>query len=197
MSTLDILSEDEQFIVRTVRDFVDKEVRPVVQELEHANTYPEALIEQMKQLGIFGLAIPEEYGGTPVSTPCYVARHRGARPRLDEPRRARWAATPSSPSCSLHFGTEEQKQRLPAADGHRRGPRDHGADRARRRLRPAGHAHRRAARTTTATSSTASKTWITNARRSQLIALLCKTDPTPQPAHQGISHPARRARARA
>ncbi|MER6564547.1 acyl-CoA dehydrogenase family protein, partial [Streptomyces sp. NPDC001027] len=45
MSTLDILAEDEQFIVRTVRDFVDKEVKPVVRELEHANTYPEALIE--------------------------------------------------------------------------------------------------------------------------------------------------------
>src|SRR6478735_8166674 len=65
MSTLDVLSEDEQFIVRTVHDFVD-------QEVEHANTYPEALLEQMKTLGIFGLAVPEEYGGTPVSTPCYV-----------------------------------------------------------------------------------------------------------------------------
>ena len=39
MSILDILSDDEQFMVRTVKDFVDKEVRPVVQELEHANTY--------------------------------------------------------------------------------------------------------------------------------------------------------------
>lgn len=72
MSTLDTLSEDEQFIVRTVRDFVDKDVKPVVRELEHANTYPEALIERMKRLGVFGLAVPEEYGGTPVSTPCYV-----------------------------------------------------------------------------------------------------------------------------
>ena len=47
-------------------------MRPVVRELEHANTYPEALIEQMKQLGVFGLAIPEPYGEVAVSTPCYV-----------------------------------------------------------------------------------------------------------------------------
>ncbi|MGZ4575488.1 MAG: acyl-CoA dehydrogenase family protein, partial [Mycobacteriaceae bacterium] len=72
MSTLDVLSADERMAVETVHDFVDEKVKPVVRELEHANTYPEDLIEQMKQLGIFGLAIPESYGGTPVSTPCYV-----------------------------------------------------------------------------------------------------------------------------
>ena len=56
------LSADETAIVALVRDFVDREVKPVVRDLEHANTYPEALIEQMKQIGIFGLAIPEPYG---------------------------------------------------------------------------------------------------------------------------------------
>ena len=56
------LREDEQAIVETVSEFVDREVRPVVRELEHANTYPEKLIEQMKELGIFGLAIPEPWG---------------------------------------------------------------------------------------------------------------------------------------
>nr|WP_262500293.1 acyl-CoA dehydrogenase family protein [Phycicoccus endophyticus] len=45
-----------------MRDWVDAEVRPVVRELEHGNTYPEALIEQMKQLGIYGLAVPEPWG---------------------------------------------------------------------------------------------------------------------------------------
>ncbi|MDX6329987.1 MAG: hypothetical protein QOI83_2370, partial [Streptomycetaceae bacterium] len=56
------LDAEEQAIVKTVRDFVDREVKPVVRELEHANTYPEALIQQMKDMGIFGLAIPEPYG---------------------------------------------------------------------------------------------------------------------------------------
>ena len=66
------LSVEERAIVALVRDFVDSEVRPVVRELEHANTYPEALIEQMKELGVFGLAVPEPYGDAQVSTPCYA-----------------------------------------------------------------------------------------------------------------------------
>ncbi|NUS02113.1 MAG: acyl-CoA dehydrogenase family protein, partial [Nonomuraea sp.] len=63
MSVLDILSADERLVVRTVREFVDKDVRPVVQELEHGDTYPEHLIERRKELGVYGLAVPEEYGG--------------------------------------------------------------------------------------------------------------------------------------
>ncbi|HEY5334853.1 MAG TPA: acyl-CoA dehydrogenase family protein, partial [Mycobacteriales bacterium] len=67
-----VLSSEEQDIVATVRAFVDRDVRPVVRELEHSDTYPEDLIETMKRLGIFGLAIPEPYGGTRVSVPCYA-----------------------------------------------------------------------------------------------------------------------------
>src|ERR1700731_1794514 len=59
-------------LVETVRAFVEREVKPTVREVEHANEYPEAWIEQMKRIGIYGLAIPEEYGGSPVSMPCYV-----------------------------------------------------------------------------------------------------------------------------
>ncbi len=66
------LNEDEQMLVATVRAFIDRDVKPTVREVEHANTYPEAWIEQMKRIGIYGLAIGEEYGGSPVSTPCYV-----------------------------------------------------------------------------------------------------------------------------
>lgn len=56
------LDAAEQAIVDTVRDFVDRDVRPVVRQLEHDNAYPEKLIEQMKRLGIYGLAVPEPYG---------------------------------------------------------------------------------------------------------------------------------------
>jgi len=66
------LNEEEQAIVETVRDFVNRDVKPVAQELDHTNTYPEKLIEQMKRLGIFGLAIPEPWGDARVSTPCYA-----------------------------------------------------------------------------------------------------------------------------
>src|SRR3954454_20408291 len=62
-----VLEETERMIVDTVHEFVDRDVRPVVQQIEHANEYPEKMIEQMKELGIFGLAIPEELGGTKVS----------------------------------------------------------------------------------------------------------------------------------
>ena len=66
------LNDEETFLIETVRRFVDREVKPTVQEVEHANEYPEKWIDQMKQIGIYGLAIPEEYGGSPVSMPCYA-----------------------------------------------------------------------------------------------------------------------------
>src|SRR4051812_11698484 len=66
------LSDEEVMLVETVRAFVDRDVKPTVRDVEHANEYPAAWIEQMKRIGIFGLAVPEEYGGTPVSTRCYV-----------------------------------------------------------------------------------------------------------------------------
>src|SRR6201981_1715552 len=66
------LSDEETMLVETVRAFIDRDVKPTVREVEHANEYPEAWIEQMKRIGVYGLAIPEEYGGSPVSMPCYV-----------------------------------------------------------------------------------------------------------------------------
>ncbi|MFJ3804645.1 acyl-CoA dehydrogenase family protein [Streptomyces sp. NPDC090088] len=185
MSTLDTLSEDERFIVRTVHDFVDKEVKPVVQELEHTNTYPEALIEQMKQLGIFGLAVPEEYGGTPVSTPCYVL--------VTEELARGWMSLAGAmgghtvvAKLLLHFGTDEQKRRyLPKMAT--------GGIRATMALtEPGGGSDLQAMRTVARKDPdgyvvNGAKTWITNSRRSQLIALLCKTDTDASPAHQGIS----------
>lgn len=200
MSTLDILSADEQFVVATVRDFVDKEVKPVVRELEHANTYPETLIEQMKRLGIFGLAVPEEFGGTPVSTPCYVL--------ITEELARGWMSLAGAmgghtvvAKLLLNFGTEEQKRRyLPKmATGEIRATMaltepGGGSD-----LQAMRTSARRCADAATDTGEggggtgkdgyviNGSKTWITNSRRSGLIALLCKTDPAATPAHKGIS----------
>jgi alkylation response protein AidB-like acyl-CoA dehydrogenase len=185
MSTLDVLSEDEQLIVRTVRDFVDKDVRPVVRELEHADTYPEALIEQMKRLGIFGLAVPEEYGGNPVSTSCYVL--------ITEELARGWMSLAGAmgghtvvAKLLLNFGTEEQRRRyLPRMAT--------GEVRATMALtEPGGGSDLQALRTVARRTEdgyvvNGAKTWITNSRRSGLIALLCKTDSDAEPAHQGIS----------
>ncbi len=185
MGTWDILSDDERFIVRTVRDFVDKDVRPVVQELEHANTYPEALIERMKRLGIYGLAVPEEYGGAPVSTPCYVL--------VTEELARGWMSLAGAmgghtvvAKLLTHFGTDEQKNRyLPRMAT--------GEVRATMALTEPGGGSDLAAMRTVARRDgdhyvvDGAKTWISNARRSQLIALMCKTDPDANPPHAGIS----------
>src|SRR3712207_2866525 len=57
------LTDIQQEILSTVRTFVDKEIIPHAQELEHADEYPQAIVDGLKELGIFGLVIPEEYGG--------------------------------------------------------------------------------------------------------------------------------------
>jgi alkylation response protein AidB-like acyl-CoA dehydrogenase len=67
-----MLSTEEQAVVETVAAFIDREVRPVVRDMEHASTYPEKFIGQMKEMGIYGLAIPEPRGEAPVSMPCYA-----------------------------------------------------------------------------------------------------------------------------
>jgi len=185
MSTVDVLTADERMIVETVHDFVDNKVKPVVQELEHANTYPEDLIEQMKRLGIFGLAIPENYGGTPVSTPCYVL--------ITEELARGWMSLAGAmgghtvvSKLLLNYGTEEQKHRyLPRMAT--------GEVRATMALtEPAGGSDLQAMTTSARRDEkgylvNGAKTWITNSRRSQLIALLCKTDPSATRGHKGIS----------
>src|SRR4051794_21717067 len=59
----DGLTEDQTEILKAVRQFVDEKIIPVAQELEHADEYPTEIVEGLKELGLFGLMIPEEYGG--------------------------------------------------------------------------------------------------------------------------------------
>src|SRR6202035_2965259 len=70
---VDGLSEEEDAVVALVREFVDREVRPSVRELEHGNVYADKLMEQMKEMGIFGLAIPAPWCEAQVSAQCYSA----------------------------------------------------------------------------------------------------------------------------
>ena len=101
-------------LVETVRAFIDRDVKPTVREVEHANDYPEAWIEQMKRIGIYGLAVPEEYGGTPVSTPCYVLVTQELARGWMSLAGAMGGHTVVAKLLTL-FGTEEQKrQYLPA-----------------------------------------------------------------------------------
>ncbi|GAA3007810.1 acyl-CoA dehydrogenase family protein [Microbacterium aurantiacum] len=179
------LNEEERFFVQTVRDFVDRDVRPTVRDVEHANEYPEGWIEQMKQLGIFGLAVPEEFGGMPVSMPCYV--------QIAEELSRGWMTLAGAmgghtvvAKLLAEYGTKEQQERyLPGMAT--------GEIRATMALtEPGGGSDLQAMRTVALADGdelvlTGSKTWISNARRSQLIAVLCKTDPDAKPRHEGMS----------
>jgi isovaleryl-CoA dehydrogenase len=182
---MDELDADERAIVQVVREFVNREVKPVAAGLEHANTYPERLIGQLKQLGIFGLAIPQPWGPAQVSTPCYAL--------VTEELARGWMSLAGAmgghtvvAKLLLDYGTGEQQERyLPGMAT--------GEIRATMALtEPGGGSDLQAMRTTARRDGdhyvvNGSKTWITNARHSQLIALMCKTDPAASPAHAGIS----------
>jgi len=182
---MESLSEEERALVDLVRDFVDREVKPVVQELEHADTYPGKLIDQMKHLGIYGLAVPEPWGAGKISSPAYVL--------VTEELARGWMSLAGAMGghtvvCKLilDHGTHEQKDRyLPRlATGELRATMA--------LTEPGGGSDLQAMRTSARRDGDSyivngSKTWITNARRSDLVALLCKTDPSATPAHKGIS----------
>jgi len=179
------LDKEEQAIVETVRDWVDREVKPVAQELDHTNTYPEQLVEQMKQLGIFGLAIPEPWGEVKVSTPCYAL--------VTEELARGWMSLAGAmgghtvvAKLIQDYGTQEQKDSyLPRmATGELRATMA--------LTEPGGGSDLQAMRTAAIRTGdeyviNGSKTWITNARTAGLVALLCKTDPAARPPHRGIS----------
>jgi alkylation response protein AidB-like acyl-CoA dehydrogenase len=182
----DALKDEEDMLVATVRAFIDRDVRPTVREVEHANTYPEAWIGQMKRIGIYGLAVPEQYGGSPVSMPCYV--------RVTEELARGWMSLAGAmgghtvvAKLLTLFGTEDQKRTYlpPMATGELRATMA--------LTEPSGGSDLQNMSTTALPDGAdvlvinGSKTWISNARRSGLIALMCKTDPNATPRHKGIS----------
>jgi alkylation response protein AidB-like acyl-CoA dehydrogenase len=179
------LTDEESMLVETVRAFVDKEVKPTVREVEHANAYPEAWIEQMKRIGVYGLAIADEYGGSPVSMPCYVLVTQELARGWMSLAGAMGGHTVVAKLLSL-FGTEDQKRRYlpPMATGELRATMA--------LTEPGGGSDLQNMSTTAQADGSdlvinGSKTWISNARHSGLIALLCKTDPQARPRHTGIS----------
>lgn len=176
---------EQEMVVSTVRKFVDNEVIPVASEMEHRNEYPHALVEQMKALGLFGLNIPEEFGGVDVDTTTFA--------RIFEEVARGWlglagiiASHSVMADVLVRFGTEEQRRRfLPEmASGERRG----GIC-----LTEANAGTDLQNLSTTATRDgglyriNGSKLWITNARHGSTFLLLAKTDPSAQPRHRGMS----------
>ena len=168
------LTEIQQDILATVRNFVDKEIIPVATELEHKDEYPAAIVEGMKEMGLFGLMIPEEYGGLGESLLTYALV-------VEEIARG-WMSV--SGIVNTHFivaymiaqhGTQAQKDHfLPRmATGEVRG--------AFSMSEPGLGSDVAAIRTKAVRDGddyviNGQKMWLTNGGTSTLVAVLCKTD---------------------
>ncbi len=169
------LTEIQQEILSTVRQFVNDKIIPVAQELEHSDTYPQEIIDGLKELGVFGLTIPEEFGGLGESILTYALV-------VEEIARG-WMSV--SGVINTHFiaayllmqhGTEEQKAKyLPRmATGEMRGAFS---------MSEPGLGSDVSAISTKGTkledgsySITGQKMWLTNGATSTLVMLLTKTD---------------------
>jgi len=180
------LSEFQTEIISTVRQFVDKEIIPNAQELEHTDTYPQDIVDQMREMGLFSLMIPQEYGGLGESLLTYALC-------VEELARG-WMSV--SGVINTHFivaymirqhGTDEQKQRfLPRmATGETRGAfsmsePEVGSDVAAIRTR--------AARNGDGTYTIdGAKMWLTNGASSTLVAALVRTDEGADKPHQNLT----------
>ncbi len=179
------LTEEQQAVVRTVREFVEDQVYPVAEELEHRDEYPEKIVEGMKELGLFGLTVPEEYGGAGLDLLTYalvgVELSRG------------WMSL--SGIMNTHFmaiyllkkyGSDEQKQRwLPQmATGDLRA--------ALSMSEPGAGSDVQSIQCRAVLDGdhyvvNGQKMWVTNGLRAGLVVLLCKTDPTTDPPYKGMS----------
>ena len=122
LAQTDGLTEFEQDILATVRDFTAREILPVATELEHRDEYPAQIVAGLRKLGLFGLTIPEEYGGLGASLLIYALA-------VEEIARG-WMSV--SGIINTHFivahmiarhGTARAEGLLPAEDGGRRGSR--------------------------------------------------------------------------
>jgi len=179
------LTDVQRQIVQTVRDFVDKEVIPVANELEHADTYPAEIVAKMKEIGLFGLKIPEAYGGLgePLTTYAHVVVElaRG------------WMSL--SGILNTHFiaawqletyGTEDQKQRfLPRmATGEIRAALSMSETHAGSDVQAI---RCKAIRDGDVYRVTGTKMWVTNGLRAGIVMLLCKTDDDPDSRGRGMS----------
>jgi alkylation response protein AidB-like acyl-CoA dehydrogenase len=169
------LTEDQQEILKLVRQFVEKEIIPVATELEHKDEYPTDIVEGLKELGIFGLMIPEEFGGLGESLLTYALV-------VEEIARG-WMSV--SGVINTHFivayllmqhGTDEQKAKyLPKmATGEVRGAFS---------MSEPSLGSDVSAISTKATKQddgsyeiTGQKMWLTNGGSSTLVAVLVKTD---------------------
>jgi alkylation response protein AidB-like acyl-CoA dehydrogenase len=182
MATID---DDVDGLLDTLERWIASDVLPHVLELEHADEYPRAMVEQMREFGLFAATIPEEYGGLGLSAGAYV--------RIVETIARAWMSLTGVVNTHLmvaelvrRFGTDEQRAsflpRLAAAElrgGLALTEPDCGTD-------------LQAVRTTATREGgvyvlRGTKMWITNAHEGNCLAVLTKTDVGAEPRHRGMS----------
>ena len=183
--TLEGLTEEQREVVSLVRQFTDEQIIPVASDLERDDVFPDQIVAGLRELGLFGFTIPEQYGGLGLDLTTYalsvIELSRG------------WMSV--SGIINTHFivadmimrdGTEEQKQRfLPRmATGEMRCGFS--------MTEPEAGSDVQAIRTRAVRDGddyvvNGQKMWVTNGLRSGLVALLVKTDPDAKPAHRGMS----------
>jgi alkylation response protein AidB-like acyl-CoA dehydrogenase len=184
-STHNALSEEDTMILDAINKWLDRDVRPHVLRLDHADEYPTEMVEQMKELGLFGATIPQEYGGLGLSATTYA--------RIVEAIASVWMSLSGifnshliMAACVARQGTEAQKAfYLPKfASGELRGglaltEPDAGTDLQAIRTKAVKEGNGYVINGT--------KTWISNGIHGQCFALLVKTDPEATPRHKGMS----------
>jgi alkylation response protein AidB-like acyl-CoA dehydrogenase len=179
------LDDTQKAIVETVREFVNKDVIPVADEMEHNDEFPDAIVEKMKELGLFGLTVPEEHGGIGESLTTYaLAVVELARGWMS----LSGVLNTHFMGCYLinKFGTDDQRNKfLPKmATGEWRA--------ALAMSEPEAGSDVQAIRTKALKDGgdyvvNGSKMWLTNGLRSSLVMTLVKTDLEADPPHKGIS----------
>jgi alkylation response protein AidB-like acyl-CoA dehydrogenase len=179
------LNEDQQEFKSLLRSFVDKEIIPVAREWEQSGRYPEEIVAGLKEMGLFGITIPEEYGGLDLDPVSFALA-------FEELSRG-WMGIAGilgshSLSCRMiaMHGTEEQKRKyLPElATGARRTGLG--------LTEPDAGTDMQGIRTTARREGdeyviNGAKMWITNARYANPLPVIVKTDPSASPAHKGMT----------
>ncbi|HEX9034213.1 MAG TPA: acyl-CoA dehydrogenase family protein [Streptosporangiaceae bacterium] len=179
------LSDEQRLLRDTIRSFVDAEIRPVAREWEESGRYPDEIVATMAELGLFGLLIPEEYGG--------MAADMVSLAVVFEEISRGWMGVAGiigshSLSCWMiaRYGTPEQQSAyLPGlATGQRRT--------GIALTEPGAGSDLQGIATTARRDGdhyvvNGRKTWITNARHANPLPVLVKTDPSASPAHKGMS----------
>ncbi len=185
MSGAESMSEEERLILDSVDAFLERDVRPHVKRLDHADEYPRDIADRMAEMGLFGATVSPDYGGLGLSAATYA--------RIVERVSAVWMSVSGIFNSHLimcaaveRFGTEEMKsQYLPKfAAGELRGgialtEPDCGTDLqgVRTRAELKGNAY----------VVNGTKLWITNSVEGDVLAVLAKTDPEAEPRHRGMS----------